>query len=337
MSAGGHQRLLNQELVAIGIRILHLAPDDVREFGDLVIVASVHQRHLDQMRAGRIGAAVALQRQPDMQMIQAIAVGGMLQRTDLRRPLGAADDEPAVLHAIHLADAGAHGDGRAGVGQHGEAIVLAAVVTGAGVEGDDIGGTSHHGDDQVDEVPAEDVHGAALELSDPTAVVIAVPAAHHRMELEDFAEPPLAQGVLDEADGGIVAVHVAQLDGQPTALHLVQQRAELRQRRPAGLVQVHMQTMVGAAMGRRHQLQAVRLHRDHLQPRNRKQLVLRHPAQSLILLQAMTALIPDGIRLDHAHHLVQLRQTPQRRHLLRPVIVPNANLTDLDLPEHLSA
>ena len=108
----------------------------------------------------------------------------------------------------------AEGDGGAGIFEDGELVVGEAVGAGAFCECVDGGGFAEEGDDGIDEVAGELEHAAAGILAHFFELRIGEEFAHARIDLRDVAQPAFAGGAEEQLKCGIVAEHVAHLDGE---------------------------------------------------------------------------------------------------------------------------
>ena len=66
-------------------------------------------------------------------------------------------------------------------------------------------------DDEVDDVAAQLEHDPAAILGQCFPLVGPDDLAHHRVDLEDLAEPPTPEDVAQQHHGGVVSVHVPHL------------------------------------------------------------------------------------------------------------------------------
>ena len=117
-------------------------------------------------------------------------------------------------------------------------------------------------------------------------------------------------------------------------LEFIEQLPERAERLAAGLVHVDVQIMLRTAPRRRNKPEAVGLDRDRLQPRNPEQLLLAHPRNPPVALPVAAPPPPLRVILHHADHFEEVGEAAQRVHLLRTVVVADADLSDSDPFHH---
>ena len=148
--------------------------------------------------------------------------------------------------------------------------------------------------------------------------------------------PPLncASHLRYEADGGIVTVDIRLLECEFFRGAEIEQFFEFRQRFPAGLVAVNMQSAFRTAQSGRNQFKTVRFHGNGVQSGDIEQFIFRETRQLLVGTETAALFKPVRIILRKSDNFKKFRKLAQSEHFVCRVIVSNADLCNPDSPFH---
>ncbi len=167
------------------IGMFHFTADNLRQFGQLIVVAARHFRQ---------GRALISTPKWVARLLQGQQQRRGLQRPDVDRSFVATDHELPSLTALDFDQTAAHGTCGLRVFEHGQRVIgqVVQVGTRAAKKRCDPFGLAHHCDRCIDHVAAEFKHRAAGELGQGTALVGGALLADYRVHLEHFAQPAFA-------------------------------------------------------------------------------------------------------------------------------------------------
>ncbi len=189
---------------------------------------------------------------------------------------------------------------------------------------------AQHGHGGIDQVAAQLEHRPAGILRQRRPSSVGNRLADHGVQLKDFPQPALADGVEAEPKRRIVAKHVAHLHGQAVAVGLVEDGLEGGQRGPGRLIQVNVLSGGNAPSGGWDQVPDRRLDGHGLQGRCAQKLLFGHPLQVPIGRMVLPLPAKAWIGLDDAHDLIVLVELPHGADLSGGVGVSHSDLPRLD-------
>ena len=249
------------------------------------------------------------------------------QLLDFHAALCPGDLEASAGEAEGVVVVTAEGGGGFGVGEDGELVVcegVAGVMLGAEVVAIGGAGLAEEEDGGVEDVASEFEEAAAVEFRELFAETRAGFFAHHGVNFHDFAEPALPGGFEHELEGGVVAEHVAHLDGESLRLGGGGKFLEVLQVRAGGFVEVDVASGDNCFGCRGDKVANTGLDGDGLQSRDVEECFLGeivhifHPATE------------SGVRLNHADQLKNVRKFLDGGEFSLGVGMGESDLTDLD-------
>jgi hypothetical protein len=214
--------------------------------------------------------------------------------------------------------------------KHGKLVVEERIVVQGPAEWSHAGRRSEHRHDRVDQVAPQFEHRAAPVRNQLVAARLVQLFAHHSVQLEDPSQPALTDGSETQFERGIVAQHVAHLDGPAARAGFPEDCRELREGLTGGLVEMNVQPCGNAAGGRRQQVFDFRFHEHGGQAFCIQQLLFRDPADIRELVFFSESGTQRLVRLADAHQFEHLRMVQQRFQLSAGVRMADAHLPNAD-------
>ena len=182
---------------------------------------------------------------------------------------------------------------------------------------------------------AEDVHRAAAEMAEPVAEVARMLGAHDGVDFENLPERAGGRHLSRVLHRVVVAVHVGELNHQALAPGVGEELLECREVFAGGLVDVHVQVAIDAALRRRDEIPHIGLDQDGGEAWDVQEFLLGHERQPLIDIERPARLHPRRIGLANPDDLEHVGEAARCAHLLRSVVVPDADLGDFDFVHRL--
>jgi hypothetical protein len=151
------------------------------------------------------------------------------------------------------------------------------------------------------------------------------------VNLENPAEPALAQRIEKEYESRKVPEHITHLDGEFVSFGLLKNVPKSRKRFTRRLIQMNVLSRGDTSSRSGNEFSNLRLDGNSFEARGTEQLLFDHPFQSVIGFRRLHLSAPILVRFDYSHYLEYVAELPHGTHLASGVAMFRADLTDLDL------